>query len=445
MLPRISDRPRSSSVVSNVVACAIAVTRRVTPASAIAPIAVFLCADANAADRLVPQQYATIQAAVTAAANGDRVLVAAGTYTESVSLQGKSIELRPAVVGAQVVLRGPRNQRALRFVSGESAECKVIGLRLAGALPAGVYGGGVVVQGSSPRLEGCVIDGITWSVSAGTWGGAADVVSGAPVFASCIFEGNRVVQASAVDGGAMLVRGGSPRLESCVFRSNGTSPATQGADLFLVSSAPVVATLAGCRFEGVSGGGFGARVYNYGQGGGAARAILEDCDFTGIVQQAISLIHGWDSVRLERVRFIDCVITGYPRSGAPGCLVTQGRSSLTVVDSEFDSNAATALLCVDPSQGGRAELSGTRFCGNTPVGPDFGSVILDLGGNAVRVACCAADLTGNGAVDGVDLAAILSSWGAAGKGEFAADVTGDGLVNGADLAVVLSGWGPCPD
>lgn len=48
-----------------------------------------------------------------------------------------------------------------------------------------------------------------------------------------------------------------------------------------------------------------------------------------------------------------------------------------------------------------------------------------------------ADLDGDGAVNGSDLAILLSAWG--GKGG-SADLDGDGLVGGADLAVLLSAW-----
>ena len=56
---------------------------------------------------------------------------------------------------------------------------------------------------------------------------------------------------------------------------------------------------------------------------------------------------------------------------------------------------------------------------------------------------CLADITGNGSVDGVDLAAVLGSWGTGGS-KSGADLDGDGVVGGADLAIVLSGWGACP-
>ncbi|MEI7878973.1 MAG: dockerin type I domain-containing protein, partial [Planctomycetota bacterium] len=57
---------------------------------------------------------------------------------------------------------------------------------------------------------------------------------------------------------------------------------------------------------------------------------------------------------------------------------------------------------------------------------------------------CPGDVDNSGAVNGVDLAAILNSWGTSGGKYPGADVNHDSVVNGSDLAVVLNGWGPCP-
>ncbi len=70
------------------------------------------------------------------------------------------------------------------------------------------------------------------------------------------------------------------------------------------------------------------------------------------------------------------------------------------------------------------------------------SIVLGLGTAVPAAAQCPGDLTGNGAIDGLDLAGVLSAWGTSG-GELGGDVNSDGIVNGADLAVILSGWGPC--
>lgn len=52
---------------------------------------------------------------------------------------------------------------------------------------------------------------------------------------------------------------------------------------------------------------------------------------------------------------------------------------------------------------------------------------------------CAADLDGNGAVDGGDLGILLGQWGGPGS----ADFDGNGTVDGADLGVMLGAWGAC--
>jgi formylglycine-generating enzyme required for sulfatase activity len=56
---------------------------------------------------------------------------------------------------------------------------------------------------------------------------------------------------------------------------------------------------------------------------------------------------------------------------------------------------------------------------------------------------CPADTNGNGVVNHVDLAAVLSSWGTDGQSEGDADTNNDGIVDGLDLTCVLGGWGPC--
>jgi len=76
-------------------------------------------------------------------------------------------------------------------------------------------------------------------------------------------------------------------------------------------------------------------------------------------------------------------------------------------------------------------------------------VLADLNSNKIPDCCetgvscfsCPADVDGSGAVNGVDLAAILNVWGTSG-GKY--DVNQDGVVDGSDLAEVLNGWGACP-
>lgn len=59
-------------------------------------------------------------------------------------------------------------------------------------------------------------------------------------------------------------------------------------------------------------------------------------------------------------------------------------------------------------------------------------------------ASCQGDLSGDGAIDGSDLALLLADWGQCGDpGDCPADLDGSGTVDGADLAAMLAAWGPC--
>ena len=54
---------------------------------------------------------------------------------------------------------------------------------------------------------------------------------------------------------------------------------------------------------------------------------------------------------------------------------------------------------------------------------------------------CIGDLTGDGKVDGADLAIVLGSWGECVG--CASDLNGDDIVNGEDLTLLLGNWGDC--
>jgi formylglycine-generating enzyme required for sulfatase activity len=64
---------------------------------------------------------------------------------------------------------------------------------------------------------------------------------------------------------------------------------------------------------------------------------------------------------------------------------------------------------------------------------------LVLHGRANAQAGCTNDISGDGVVNGADLAALLSSWGSCAG--CVSDVSGDGVVNGVDLSFVLTAWG----
>jgi hypothetical protein len=80
------------------------------------------------------------------------------------------------------------------------------------------------------------------------------------------------------------------------------------------------------------------------------------------------------------------------------------------------------------------------------------SHLIDANANNIPDCCesgascdpCPGDVDESGAVNAVDLAAILNTWGSDGGKYPGADIDGNGTVDASDLTAVLSSWGACP-
>src|SRR6187401_1617269 len=125
-------------------------------AALMAAIPLTAAAGANTLD--VPAQYPTIQAAIVAAQPGDTVLVAPGTYLETIDFLGKGITVQSSGGGAGSVVT---------FQTHETPASVLSDLTITGGTGtvhgpfALLVGGGVYINGSSPVLRDCVITGNT--------------------------------------------------------------------------------------------------------------------------------------------------------------------------------------------------------------------------------------------------------------------------------------------
>lgn len=185
----------------------------------------FLGASAQAATLSVGPgaSYSSIQDAVVAAASGDRIEVAPGTYIENVDLAGKDLDvvgtagpavtlLRPATSGLAVVV----------YDQGEAGSLVGFGIEPASG-ERGIY-----ILGSSPSISNCRIEGAgDWDSS---WGGGVYVSLGSPSLDNVEFIDN-----SGAKGGDLYVAGASS-----VTLSNVTiegSSGKYGASIFVLDSA----------------------------------------------------------------------------------------------------------------------------------------------------------------------------------------------------------------
>ena len=131
-----------------------------------------------------------------------------------------------------------------------------------------------------------------------------------------------------------------------------------------------------------------------------------------------------------------------------------GQPTLTDCEGVFNSTLGSGGGLRN-GPGCSAILSNTLVCGNvvnevaTEANQIEGEAWGNGGGNCILASCagaddctpvspCDADVTGDGVVDGRDLAAILAAWG---QDVPELDLVGNGTVDGQDLAQVLAAWG----
>ncbi|MCK4514427.1 MAG: right-handed parallel beta-helix repeat-containing protein, partial [Spirochaetaceae bacterium] len=251
----------------------------------------------------VPAQQPSIQAGVSAASQGDTVLVAPDTYTgpenRDIDFGGVGITLISSGGPSVTILDCGSLGRGFNFHSGEDTTAIVGGFTIRNATtPPGVrsLGGGIYCSTASPIIidcvfEDCVADdgGAIWSSSSSEPtiehcsflgntaddGGAIHTVSSGGVIRDCTFEDN-----TAELGGAILIGFfGEPLIDDCTFEGNIAeygggiyymsaessisdcvfydNTAILGAGLYIQSSWNLP-SISGCTFARNTGGG----VYN---------------------------------------------------------------------------------------------------------------------------------------------------------------------------------------
>src|SRR5262245_25427036 len=121
-------------------------------------VGLLLAATASAATLRVPSQYATIGAALAAARNGDRIVVADGVYTgagnRDLDFAGKRIRLSSENGPDACVIDCERQGRAFHFHSGEPASVRLEGFTIRGGL-VDHNGGAILCESSGPTIRSC--------------------------------------------------------------------------------------------------------------------------------------------------------------------------------------------------------------------------------------------------------------------------------------------------
>jgi len=169
---------------------------------------------------IVPLDYATIQAAIDAAADCDNIIVGMGTYNGNINLGGKNIVLRSIepddwAVVARTVIQGDGTESVVTFAGTEDPNCLFLGFTVTSGGPTH-GGGGIVGRGMRATVANCVVKGNT----TGKHGGGIHRVNGR--IERCVIYGNR----AGYTGGGIAFSNG--RIVNCLVYGNRANDAGGG-------------------------------------------------------------------------------------------------------------------------------------------------------------------------------------------------------------------------
>ena len=328
---------------------------------------------APAATRLVPDEYATIQAAIDAAVDGDVVIIAPDTYTGSgnrdIDFGGKAITVQStdpqdSAVVAATVIDCQNSGRGFIFQNNEGLHSILSGLTIVNGYTSS-SGGGIYCYGSSPTVTNCTFDrnsaegnggGIwcewysnvtvrncTFSNNLADSGGGMYNRRSNPTLVNCTFVGNFSTYGG---GGGMANRGGSDAtLTNCAFIDNVANRYRGGG----IRSADSDTTLTNCIFNGNSanrgGGGIGVN-------GQYPDTTLTNCTFNR--NSSGESGGGIDVGHLSHLILTNCILWGNSDNSGMGELSQIGPEALT---------RSINYSCI---QGWTGALGGTGNIGTDP-------------------------------------------------------------------------------
>ncbi len=165
----------------------------------------------------VPDDYASINAAIMNTANGDTVLVAPGEYEENIIFRGRRIVLASNYIFsgdeadiAGAVIDGREQGPVVRLVDNENRNARLTGFTLTNG--GGHYGAGVYTHRTSPVISHCrFVDN-----HATRHGGGAHFYRGAPLIEDCDFIEN----VADIYGGAVNIDRSDVTINNCNFIEN---------------------------------------------------------------------------------------------------------------------------------------------------------------------------------------------------------------------------------
>ncbi len=303
-------------------------------------------------DGSVGNPYCSIQTAIDNAVDTDEIIVAPGTYFETIDFLGKAITLRSSGGTAVTSIDGTGlGGSVVTCVAGKGPSTVLLGFTITGGnLDAA---GGMLNIFSSPTVTNCAFIGNTGDLAGGMLNFASD-----PTVTNCTFSGN---SGSNLAGG-MYNAMSSPKVTNCTF--SGNLGVFGGGMYNVLGSDPVVTN---CTFGGNAVANQGGGMYGSGSSPTVTNCILWDnSDLGGMDESAqIHVASGIPVVNYS------CVQGGWSGVGGEG---------------NIDS---------DPRFVDELGIDGVPATGDEDLRLDVGSLCIDAGDNTAVPMGIDTDLDGN--------------------------------------------------
>ena len=226
--------------------------------------------------------HPTLQAAINAAVDNDKIEAEPGTYHEAINFSGLAITVRSASGNPRdTIIDGLGSQHVVQCVGGEGPSTVLSGFTITGGnsnIPGLGTGGGMYNVNSSPTVTHCIFSDNAASVRGG---GMHNYTSSSPTVTHCIFSGNTANNGGGMynsnnssptvshctfigntvnyGGGGMSNQSSHPTVSNCTFISN-TSTFDVGGGMYNNNSSPVVTN---CTFSGNTAVSDGGGMYNF--------------------------------------------------------------------------------------------------------------------------------------------------------------------------------------
>ncbi len=339
----------------------------------------------------VPGGFGTIQGAIADAStvNGDEIVVAPGTYLESINFLGKGITVRSASGDpTDTIIDGMGFFHVVQCINNEDPNTVLEGFTIRrGEASGGAYpddiGGGMYNLNSSPTVTNCIFSdnhAKESGLGAGGHGGGMYNDTSGPILTDCMFELN----SAEGNGGGMYNVFSNLTLTNCTFSVNTSDIGISGGEGGGMYNDYSNSTITGCTFIGNTTD-FGGGILN-----SHSSSVVTDCIFS---QNTVDSIGGGMYNRYDSSPTVtNCTFSNNSALVNGGGMTNYMDSNPTVTDCTFSgnisgngggmynsSNTATVTNCLFSSNiatisgggmvnyGSDTIINQCKFIGNTAV------------------------------------------------------------------------------